>query len=74
MMSNLRSIKESILTMSAEQVMDIHRAIRQSRRTPKKIVKKIMSKKKDPISTSINSMSDADLARLEAAIKERMGK
>lgn len=74
MMSNLRSIKESILTMSAEQVMDIHRAIRQSRRTPKKIVKKIMSKKKDPVSTSINSMSDADLARLEAAIKERMGK
>jgi hypothetical protein len=63
---NLRDMKPSILSLSNEQVIEVHRAIRQSRRTSKRPIKEA----KKATSNFSNKVSKLDRAAAERLLKE----
>jgi predicted translin family RNA/ssDNA-binding protein len=72
---NLRDLKESVLTLPLDIVTEIHRAIRQSRRTSKRIIKekaKVAKKEVSALDKLFKGMSLEDrqvlLAQLEKEV------
>ena len=74
-MATLRDIRSSILSMPASEVIEIHRAIRQSRRTSKRVVtakaeKTSGVKKRTSMMKLVEGMSQEDIDRLIAKLEE----
>ena len=73
-MADLRSLRESILTMPASEVLEIHRSIRESRTVAKKPKTKAAADRRGirrSIFSAIESMSDLELDELIKSLERR---
>ena len=74
-MATLRDLRESILSLPADKVTEIHRQIRQSRRTPKRPYSKSAAKRKTvrrDLMAALENMPRSQLDRLIEELESRL--
>lgn len=73
-MADLLSLRKSILTLPASEVMEIHRQIRESRKTIKKPRTKAGAKRKSVKKTLLSALDGMSGGELDELIKELEGR